>query len=99
MNFFRGRVLGFCLALGMEIQRFFESKWSFLGVSKAALPGQLLSCAGGGGDADRAFAQLEPEKTNFRASCLMSADARLSIQYDGFGGLVVGEVRGNSLVT
>ena len=62
MNIFRGRVLGFCLALGMEIPRFFESKWRFLGVSKAALPGQLLSCAGGGGDADRAFAQLEPEK-------------------------------------
>lgn len=43
----------------------------------------------------------EPEKKkhNFRASCVMSADARLSIQYDGFGGLVVGEVRGNSLVT
>lgn len=39
------------------------------------------------------------KKKNFRASCPMSADARLSIQYDGFGGLVVGEVRGNSLVT
>ena len=34
--------------------------------AKAALPGRLLSCAGGGGDADRAFAQLEPETGNFR---------------------------------
>ncbi len=69
--------------------------------AKAALPGRLLSCAGGGGDADRAFAQLEPETGNFRVrfsrQSFSMSSARLSIQYDGFGGLVVGEV-GNSVV-
>ena len=98
MNFFEVVSLASAWHLGWKSRDFSNPNGVFW-VSKAALPGQLLSCAGGGGDADRAFAQLEPEKKNFRASCPMSADARLSIQYDGFGGLVVGEVRGNSLVT